>query len=51
MPRTKDDREWQAVHRMRHGASQLPPTLKHRPALTFGILGTVYGIRDRKSVV
>ena len=44
MPRTKDDREWQALHRIRHGASTFPPTLKHRPALTFGILGTVYGI-------
>lgn len=42
--RSQDDREWQAVHTMRHAASQLPPTLKHRPALTFGILGTVYGV-------
>jgi len=45
MPRTtKETRDWWAINRLRDQADRKPPTLKHRPAITFGILGTCYGI-------
>ena len=40
----KQDRDWWAINRLRGAADRKPPTLKHRPAITHGILGTCYGI-------
>lgn len=36
--------------RLRSQARQMPPTRKHRPIITFGILGTVYGISPEGEV-
>jgi hypothetical protein len=42
LPRTKFKRT--VSNQLKYNMRKMPPTLKHRPVLTFGILGTVYGI-------
>lgn len=46
----KSDREWWAINRLRDAADRKPPTLKHRPVITHGILGTCYGISPEGEV-
>lgn len=42
---TKDrKRDHQVMEGLRYGMVKKPPTQKHRPVLTMGILGTVYAI-------
>lgn len=46
----KEDREWWAINALRYTADRKPPTLKHRPAITYGLLGTCYGISSSGEV-
>jgi hypothetical protein len=46
----RDHEQWYKINRIKDASRKMPPTLKHRPALTFGILGTVYGISPEGEV-